>query len=103
MENNDTTFKWIFDLWKKSKILFFILIPVVIAIFIVKVISFFNISSAKKDVKKAEETDKNIKKEQDELNDKANLLKNDADNIEHRINDETNSDLNWHEGDGDEE
>ena len=86
-------------LWGKSKLLFFLLIPITLAAVAIKMFLAYNMYKAEKDLKNTQKKDDVLKKQQDEFNKKANEHKTNADKIEKDIekrNKNKELDLDWH-------
>lgn len=87
------------NLWNTNKWLFFLLLPLVIGAFILKIYLEYNQFQAEKELKNAENTDNKLKNEQEKLNKEAENHKNEADSAANRIKDRNENnvvDLDWH-------
>lgn len=90
----------ILNIKNKSKILYYIIFPLVIIAFIAKFLMENNISGAKKDLKKAEEKDAALKAEQDRLEAESEKAKAEADGHKDKAedleNDKPSVGEDWH-------
>lgn len=66
------------SLKNKNKVLFYLLLPLLSVVLIFKVLMSFNVLFGKKDIKKTEKNDFDLKSEQEEANRKANELLKEA-------------------------
>lgn len=90
--------EWLLNLWNKSKVLFFILLPLIIIVFIIKIFLSNNYDDAIEDVNNAQDKDNQLAQDQASANASANVHKENADKIENKIEDnkESEGDSNWH-------
>ena len=90
--------EWLTNLWEKNKILFWILLPLVIAAFVAKLFLDSNVDGAIEDVNNAQKKDGELGNEQAAANSAADVHKENADKIEDKINTNNSSsgDENWH-------
>lgn len=90
------------NLKHKNKILYYILIPLVVIAVIIKFLIELNVFGAKKDIKKAEQKDIDLKAEQEAAERKAEELRREA--AEHKASaerhekeaDKEDAGLDWH-------
>jgi hypothetical protein len=90
--------EWLTSLWEKNRILFWILLPLVILAFVVKLFLDSNYEGAIDDVNTVQQNDNELGKEQANTNSAADVHKENADRIEGKINLNNNSegDEKWH-------
>jgi uncharacterized protein YlxW (UPF0749 family) len=87
--------KVILDLWNTKRWLFWLLLPIVIIAFGLKFFMGNQSEKGLEDIKKAEELDCDLKKQQDDTNNNANQLKSESNQLENQIN-TNNVDENWY-------
>jgi hypothetical protein len=83
------------NLWNKNRVLFFILIPLVILWVLKDILLKSIVFLGNREFKKAVEKDKEIKSEQDRLNNQANDHKANSDRLEKEI-EKISEDEEWH-------
>jgi uncharacterized protein HemX len=85
----------ILNLWNTKRWLFWLLLPVVIIAFGLKIFMGGQAEKGAEDIRKAEEKDRELAKQQNEANGKANEAKAQADAIGQIVN-KPNTDENWY-------
>lgn len=88
-------------MWGKSKILFFLLLPLVLLAIAYKLYREYQVMRAKQSLEKAEKTHEQLEKEKQQLLADAEKAKQDADEAAKRRAEREEGDINenWHEGD----
>ena len=92
----------IVNLWNKNKVLFIVLLPIVIAVFIVKFIlggaNTQDIIDTVQDVNNAQNQDNDLSNQSTAANTESNSNKQEADKIEEKIKEirESDGDEDWH-------
>jgi Tfp pilus assembly protein PilO len=86
---------YLLNLWNTKRWLFWVLIPLVIIAFGLKIFMGGQAEKGAEDIKKAEDKDRELAKQQAEANGKADALKAQADQVGNQA-DKPNTDVEWY-------